>query len=438
MRTRIIIILFIILLLVACSSNKTLEEQSEELIDYLIAGNFENVRDNYFSQQLLETYSNEELQASWKEMTINEDAEVELESSKQQSFHVVEGVVEQTESSIKVRMTWNEQSELVGFHIEPMQTEKTLPSNVEEETMIIGKGTDFELEGTLTLPTDRDDDIPGVILVHGSGPSDQDETVYNYAPFRDLAYGLAEQGIAVLRYPKRTFVYPNMGTTFGNDLTVNEETIDDAVLAAELLKEDNRIQTDAVFVIGHSLGGMLAPRIDQQADTAGMVILAGSPRSLWEIIYDQNIYFLDKLVNDEEEKNESIQMLEEEKRAGETLINMTDEEAKETDVFTINGYYLKEMDEHDVGEIALHSNKPMLLLQGEEDFQVTMEQDFTMWQELLEEKTDATFKSFPELNHFFITSEGPNKGTVKEYSIPGHVDEQVIEDIGKWINEQTN
>lgn len=436
MRTLVVIVLFF--MLVACSSDKTLEEQSEELIDHLIAGNFEDVRDSYFSPQLQEAHTKAELQGSWKEMTVNEDAEVTLESSKQQSFDVIEAIVEQKESSMKVRMTWDEQSELVGFHMEPMQTKRTLPSNVEEEVMTIGEGTDFELEGTLTLPKNLDESIPGVILVHGSGPSDQDEAVYEYAPFRDLAYGLAEQGIAVLRYPKRSFVYPEMQATFGNDLTVKEETMDDAVLAAQLLKEDNRIQTDEVFVVGHSLGGMLAPRIDQQADTNGMVILAGSPRSLWEIIYDQNIYFLPKLVNDEEEKNESIQMLEEEKRAGAALIDMTDEEAKETDVFTINGYYLKEMDEHDVGEIALHSNKPMLLLQGEEDFQVTMEQDFTMWQELLEEKDNATFKSYPELNHFFITSQGPNKGTVEEYSIPGHVDEQVIEDIGQWIHKQTN
>ncbi|MFD1334387.1 alpha/beta fold hydrolase [Oceanobacillus iheyensis] len=436
MRTLVVIVLFF--MLVACSSDKTLEEQSKELIDNLIAGNFEDVRDSYFSPQLQEAYTKAELQGSWKEMTVNEDAEVTLESSKQQSFDVIEAIVEQKESSMKVRMTWDEQSELVGFHMEPMQSKRTLPSNVEEEVMTIGEGTDFELEGTLTLPKNLDESIPGVILVHGSGPSDQDEAVYEYAPFRDLAYGLAEQGIAVLRYPKRSFVYPEMQATFDNDLTVKEETMDDAVLAAQLLKEDNRIQTDEVFVVGHSLGGMLAPRIDQQADTNGMVILAGSPRSLWEIIYDQNIYFLPKLVNDEEEKKESIQMLEEEKRAGAALIDMTDEEAKETDVFTINGYYLKEMDEHDIGEIALHSNKPMLLLQGEEDFQVTMEQDFTMWQELLEEKDNATFKSYPELNHFFITSQGPNKGTVEEYSIPGHVDEQVIEDIGQWIHKQTN
>ncbi|MFS0750571.1 alpha/beta fold hydrolase [Oceanobacillus sp. 1P07AA] len=438
MRTRILTVLFIMLLLVACSSDKTLEEQSEKIIDDLIAGEFENVRNNYFSQDLQETFSKEELQASWEEKIVDKDVEVEFESSEQQAFHVIEGIVEQTDSSIKVRMTWNNEEELVGFHIEPSQTKTALPSNVEEETITIGEGTDFELDGTLALPTDHDEVIPGVILVHGSGPSDQDETVYEYAPFRDLAYGLAEQGIAVLRYPKRSFVYPEKVNTFGNDLTVNEETIDDAVLAAQLLKEDNRIQTDSVFVVGHSLGGMLAPRIDLQANTAGMVILAGSPRPLWEIIYDQNIYFLDMLVNDEEEKMEMIQMLVEEKKVGAALIDMTDEEAKETDVFTINGYYLKEMEEHDVSEIALNSNKPMLLLQGEADFQVTMEQDFTMWQELLKEKSNATFKSYKELNHFFITSEGSNKGTVEEYSIPGHVDEQVIEDIGRWIQEQAN
>src|SRR5579875_3559777 len=114
-----------------------------------------------------------------------------------------------------------------------------------EEKVVIGAETNHTLNGMLSIPVEANGLFPAVVLVHGSGPSDMDEKVGNNYPFRDLAEGLSEKGIAVLRYDKRTFVY---GKQMKNDIgiSVKEETIEDAILAAEFLRNDSRIDPNAV------------------------------------------------------------------------------------------------------------------------------------------------------------------------------------------------
>ena len=107
-------------------------------------------------------------------------------------------------------------------------------------------------------------------------------------------------------------------------------------------------------------------------------------------------------------------------------------------VFGMDGYYLKEMAKDDMAKLAEDLEKPLLILQGEDDFQVFYNKDYVRWQELLSNHKEATFISYPGLNHFFISYEGTGKGTLAEYEVPNQVDESVIQDIGEWIQEQSN
>ena len=75
------------------------------------------------------------------------------------------------------------------------------------EKVIIGEGTAFPLNGKLTFPDGVSGPVPAVVMVHGSGSSNMDEQVMKLTPFRDLAEGLAKQGIASIRYDKRSFVH---------------------------------------------------------------------------------------------------------------------------------------------------------------------------------------------------------------------------------------
>lgn len=209
------------------------------------------------------------------------------------------------------------------------------------EKIIVGEGTEYPLNGLLTLPDAHSEKVPAVVFVHGSGASNMDERIYKLTPFKDLAEGLAERGIASIRYDKRSFVY---GRKMRKQLiTVREETIDDAVLAANLLRQDPRIDSDGVFIVGHSMGAMLAPRIDAEGGHfRGLVLMAGTPFRLEEIVVRQ----LRQTGQSKGGLMKAIVRLEDRifsrKFAG--LYEMSDEEAKKKKFAgSATLYYFKEM-----------------------------------------------------------------------------------------------
>ena len=155
-----------------------------------------------------------------------------------------------------------------------------------QEKIIVGEGSKYPLGGMLTLPDGAVGPVPAVVFVHGSGSSNMDEKVGKVTPFKDLAEGLARHGIASLRYDKRSFAHGmKMLRDKSTVITVKEETIDDAVLATELLKKDKRIDSERIFIVGHSMGAMLAPRIDAEGGNyRGLILMAGTLRKLEEVM----------------------------------------------------------------------------------------------------------------------------------------------------------
>ena len=105
------------------------------------------------------------------------------------------------------------------------------------EKIVVGENTKYPLNGLLTLPDDVNEPVSAVVFVHGSGPSNMDEKVGKITPFKDLAEGLAKLGIASIRYDKRTFIH-GFKLMKEKNVTVKMETIEDALLATEILKKD--------------------------------------------------------------------------------------------------------------------------------------------------------------------------------------------------------
>ena len=191
-----------------------------------------------------------------------------------------------------------------------------------QESIILGQGTRYPLKGMLTLP-DGDGPFPALVLVHGSGSSNMDEKVGKLTPFKDIARGLARRGIASVRYDKRSFAHGlKMMMDKKNPITVREETIDDALLAAALLRADPRIDAGRVFLIGHSMGAMLAPRIEcSGGDFRGLILLAGTPRRLEEVLLEQT-------GDAGLAKRLGHRQLEQLRRTFDGLYSLTDEEAR--------------------------------------------------------------------------------------------------------------
>jgi len=296
-------------------------------------------------------------------------------------------------------------------------------------------GSKYPLEGLLTIPGTGAGPYPAVVLVHGSGASDMDEKIHKVRPFKDLAEGLAKHGVASIRYNKRSLTYgKKMVKELGGSLSVKEEVIEDAVFAADFLRQDARIAPGRVFVAGHSLGGCLAPRIDAEGgDFAGLIILAGSPRRLEEIMKEQQDGFLEKskgLI-----KWIATKQIKKLTAKFDSLYDLSDEEAKKIPFAGgTSMYYLKEMGERTVAEFLRDFHKPILVMHPEKDVQVSLEKDFEKYKELLGGHPRATFKLYEGLNHAFMPSiYGTITKATAEFKVAQHVDQQVISDIADWV-----
>ena len=289
----------------------------------------------------------------------------------------------------------------------------------QEREVTIGDD-EWKLPGTLTVPVGSGP-FPGVVLVHGSGPNDRDETVGGTKVFRDLAQGLASQGIAVLRYEKRTKAYgPKMAGLRG--YTIEEETVEDAARAAAALRAQKEIDPAKVFVLGHSLGGYAAPRIaEEDGKLAGLIILAGNSRPLEDEIVDQAEYL-----------GVNAKDLEGIKAQAKRIKALEDADGDAPPLLGMPVSYLLDLKGYDPVAEAKKLTIRMLFLQGERDFQVPMK-DFALWKTGLAGRKDVTFQSFPTLNHLFVTGEG--KSTEAEYRKPGHVAPEVIDAIAKWVKQ---
>ena len=308
-----------------------------------------------------------------------------------------------------------------------------------EEKIVVGEGSRYPLKGLLTLPADVSNPVPAVVFVHGSGSSNMDEKVGKLTPFRDLAHGLAAHGIASVRYDKRSFAHGfRMLRDKSLTITVKEETIEDAILATEMLRQDPRIDPEKIFILGHSMGGMLAPRIDAEGGNyRGLILMAGTPRRLEDVLIEQNNEVLTEM------KGWMRHLVE--KQIGKLndtfagLYEMSDEEAKTKKMGGgVTLYYFKEMGQHPVESYLARLEKPILVMQGGKDFQVKADVDFRMYKEILANYPRASFLLYEDLNHAFVPSvSGSITKAKQEYGAEQHIGENVIADIADWIRRES-
>lgn len=408
--------------------------KTRRLVSQMAAGQFDAAVEP-FDQTMKRVLPAGKLDEVWNGVieqfgTFEESAETRVEQVQQYTLVFV--TCKFALGKLDAKVVFNPQGEIGGLFFVPSGKYQP-PGYVDrrkfdEEEVTLGTGL-LRLPGTLSIPK-GEGPFPAIVLVHGSGPNDRDETIGPNKPFRDLAQGLASRGIAALRYEKRTKAHPILMSLSSGNVTVNEETVDDALVAVKLLRNHARIRPDGVFILGHSLGGMLIPRIAQGNEAiAGFISLAGSARPLEDLALDQTRYILSLDGELTEEDNARIEKLEAQvARVKSPDLSLST--PPEDFPLGVPASYWIDLRDYDPAKEIKAVQRPILVLHGERDYQVTTE-DFERWRMALTGRDNARLISYPELNHLFIAGSG--KSTPQEYSAPGNVAAVVIEDIAEWI-----
>ena len=331
---------------------------------------------------------------------------------------------------------------IAGFSILNFAFEPQMPAqnaNFTAEAIVIGEGTAWPLDGLLTIPegANAENPVPAVILVHGSGGHNMDSSIFENRPFADIAEYLSSNGIAVIRYNKRNWMHSHgaeLAAVYGDNLTMREEYIEDVLLAAELLRADDRISY--VFIAGHSLGGLVAPKIAEEGNLDGVIMLAASPHPLFVISYHQNHQAIGEAVAaglmTQEEADDMLAYvgtLLEESRG---KIQLPIEELAGELIFFMPALYQRSIYDSLPLPFITEGSRPTLIIHGGRDWQVTTEIDFQPMVDATEGLAHVTAMYFEGINHLLMRSQTPYND-LRDYHVPGRVDEGLLRAIVEWV-----
>ena len=336
-------------------------------------------------------------------------------------------------TKMDLQLVYNQHQKIIGiFFLPPKNTSTYNPpeyykSHKLYESKVTLQSGKYALPGVLCIPNSVKHP-PVAILLAGSGPNDKDETIGPNKLLKDLALGLGSNGIASFRYDKRTLAYGKEMAAQA-DMGIREEVIEDALSAVKIIRKNPLTKDSKIYIIGHSLGAMCAPLVAAKAKADGVVMMAGNARPLEDLLPEQFAYLFsaDSLLDDTE-KNELVKLTAQ-------VITVKTPKALKTakpgDLpLGLPSAYWQSLVDYKQIDVAKKLKQPVLVLQGERDYQVTMT-DFNLWKQALGDQPKNTFISYPALNHLFMKGEG--RSMPSEYEQQNNAEEKVITDISEWI-----
>ncbi|MFB9678637.1 alpha/beta hydrolase family protein [Streptosporangium vulgare] len=300
------------------------------------------------------------------------------------------------------------------------------PESFDEHDVTIGDGP-LAVSGTMSLPRGAGP-RPGVVLLGGGGPFDRDATAGANKPLKDLAWGLATRGIAVSRFDKVTHTHGGQVADMPG-FTMADEYVPHAVAAVRLLRRQPGVDPARVFVLGHSMGGRAAPRVAAaETSVAGLVIMAGDTQPMHRAAV-RVIRYLASL-----DPGPAMEAAVETFTRQAAMVadpGLSPSTPAEALLFGRPAAYWLDLRDDDPVATAAALDRPMFVLQGGRDYQVTVADDLPGWRAGLAHRPDVTIRVYDADDHLFFPGSGPS--TPAGYEPAQHVDPAVVADIAEWL-----
>lgn len=336
--------------------------------------------------------------------------------------------------------------------VRPQESKGALPYE-EEEVTYSNLVANVTLAGTLTLPRSAKP-APAVLLIAGSGPIDRDETVFGHKPFLVLADHLARQGFVVLRVDKR-----GVGQSTGNySIATTEDFAADVLAGIEYLKTRKEVDAEKIGLIGHSEGGLIAPMVAVNSeDVAFIVLMAGAGVTGEATLYTQETLISRAMGVSEQQLGHQLAFQKQvlsviihepdlekaEKLLREIVVKqlaklpqeeqLASANVMEAQMKRCNSHWFRYFLTYDPINSLKRLKIPVLVVNGELDWQVSSKQNLPIIAQVLKESGNQNYTiiEFPKLNHFFQTCDS---GSIIEY---GKIEETiapvVVDTLSSWL-----
>ena len=422
------------------NGQEALQQKSIGFVNSMKNGEFESTA-SFFADELKAQIPGNALSGIWNNLVSQNGKfkSVVFNCSEQEdSVTITYSTCTFKNNTFDVKLAFNKNDRVIGFFVVPIHScdtdekkETYTPPSYDKveayksEDVEIQNGQ-YKLPGTLLLPVESSQKVV-VIFVHGSGPNDRNESIGPNKTFKDLAIGLAVNGIASLRYDKRTFANRISDV---EHFTIQDEVLDDVDAVINWVSKQEELKTKNIVLLGHSLGAMLLPYSGVNNDKVrGLIMMAGPAGKLEDLLLYQYKYIFELDGKISKEERAEIEKLE--KAVAMVQNNLTEATPTSELPLSLPASYWMSLNSIDQVALAEKFDGPILIMNGERDYQVPIS-EFEKWKDSLADYSNVTFNAFPKLNHFFLEGEGTPSS--EEYSVPSHVPSSVIEEIVRWID----
>jgi uncharacterized protein len=351
---------------------------------------------------------------------------IEINQEKIDSTNIVYAYTKFKNANLDIKLVFNTVQKMMGFFIVP---HKEFEQNDIKNSLII-PNSNYPIYGELGLPVSENKKVLA-IFIHGSGPQDKDGSIFENKPYKDIASGFSKRGITSYRFDKKSFSYPEY---FKDDnYTIDDEVCNDVYTIVDYFKNDSIYKTYKIILVGHSMGGMLLPRMADSLKNSinGIVMLSANSMSFCDVINYQ-LKYLYAIQPSIELKKQMTELKTKLEYLNSKAFNLQSD--KNLLPLNLPASYWNSILNYNQIKMASRLVMPALIIQGGRDYQVNTK-NFKLWKKSLKNKGNVTFKIYPLLNHILL--EGNSKSTPSEYQIKSKVPDYFINDISNWILESS-